>query len=161
MTKKTKEVQTSPELGAALTALLDTNTDALTPPVDERIVAVDTEAFVKLDKTSEPKPKVKMFEVPVGGEVIMPTGEILKISVFFPPELPPARVGVYVTKQEDSVIDAEADAEAVTVGFSHYNGEHWGPQFQTPDSASANHGAAKWPNKPWAALVEEHPDNQI
>lgn len=163
--REQREAKGSPELGEALGSLLSTNTDGLDtlqpPTEDKQPVMLDTEAFVKLDTTKEVKPMVKMFPNPIGGEVIMPTGEILKITVFFPPEQHPAMVGVYVTQQDDSIIDAEADEGSTTVGFSHWDGAHWGPQFQTPESASDNHGAAKWPDKRWAALVEEHPDNQI
>jgi hypothetical protein len=138
----------------------------LSPPAvgETQALVIDTDAFLRNENptiSKTPKPTVKMFEVPIGGEVVMPTGEILQISVFYPKEVPPARVGVYVTEQDDAVIDSEALDGMVTIGFSHWDGHNWGPQFQTPESASANHGAAKWPPKPWAALLAEHPDNAI
>jgi len=136
---------------------LSKNENPLLIKTDDFMAAVDK----SLEIVRSIKPKVKMFENPIGGEVIMPDGEILPITVFFPPEVRPARVGVYVTNQDDNLIDSEAQDGMITIGFSHWDGENWGPQFQSIESASANHGAAKWAPKPWAALITEHPDNQI
>lgn len=123
-------------------------------------VAIETDAFLKATKPAEPKPIYKAFANPIGGEVIMPTGEILRVTVFSSPEVPPTRVGVYLTR-EDSAIAVGVPLDTPDVGFSHWNGTDWGPQFQTPEAANENRAAAKWPARHWAALVDEHPDNQI
>ncbi|MNK49885.1 hypothetical protein D3C87_687510 [compost metagenome] len=160
---KTKDTATVPEAHVSDLTIPTAGEQqhlALDKPGELLIDALNSIAKVE-SAPKTPKPTVKMFEVPIGGEVVMPTGEILQISVFYPKEVQPARVGVYVTEQDDSVIDSEALDGMVTIGFSHWDGHNWGPQFQTPESASANHGAAKWPPKPWAALLAEHPDNAI
>lgn len=136
------------------------NSNVVAMKTDDFLTATEIRTVSGMNLNPVPaRPVLKMFPEPIGGEVIMPTGEILKVTCFYPPETVPARAGVYATREDLSEDPNTPDWE---IGFSFFNGSDWGPQFTTPESAEENAKAASYKmGREWAGLSEEHPDNQI
>lgn len=83
----------------------------------------------------------------------------IPLSGWLSPELRPKAVGVYKTQYQ--VIDEHGDAK-VEIGYSKWNGESWGPQFDTAEAAEGSGDAANFPAPNfYRGLVSEHPAHQL
>lgn len=79
---------------------------------------------------------------------------VIPLTDWHDKSLHPARVGVYKTREPDG-------DEDMVIGFSHWSGATWGPQFESKDMAFFHKDAADTPDKEWRGLAEEHPDDAL
>jgi len=71
----------------------------------------------------------------------------------------PQAVGVYKTQYV--TYDEHGDAQVV-MGYSHWNGKTWGPQFDTPAAAEGGGQSADFPAPQlYRGLTSEHPEHQL
>ena len=88
-----------------------------------------------------------------------PVVDGIPMTEWFPPEVKPEHIGVYKTK---IMRPAGHGDNHVEVGYSHWNGTAWGPQFDTAKEAEAAVGSATFPIEyHWRGLAAEHDEHKL